>query len=368
MKVSKRILSLIIASTLVSTSLVGCGNSLDSTATVLTIGGEEVSAGVVNFYARYEQAMYESYYMSYFGEDMWSTDYGDGVTFQESTKEQIMSTIQELYVISQHAEELEISISDEELEVIEAAADDFMAANTNEESNELASVSRENVIEVLSLFTLQMKAEPIIKADVDTDTSEEDTVQKKMTLVSYSFYGTDEDGNEVTITDEERAMMYSNLEGLRELSSGTLLENAEEVGAPVAEVTFDSSNTTYDTSIISEADELELNKYSEVIETAEGYYLVQLTSLNDEAGTKAKIEEIISEREVELYVTTIETWIEEAGADVVTSVWKKVNFETLGITLPGITTDTESGVTTYETTYEFGNTGDEESTEETTEE
>lgn len=366
MKVNKRILSLILAATLVSTSVVGCG-SLDSTATVLTIGGEEVSAGVANFYARYQQSMYESYYMSYFGEDMWGTDFGDGITFQESTKDEIMTTLKELYVIKQHAEELEISISEEEQEAIEAAADEFMAANTDAEYNELASITRENAVEVLSLFTLQAKAEPIIKADIDTDTSEEDVIQKKMTLATYEFAYTNESEEYVVASEEEMGQMLSNLEGLKSLTSGTLFDNATEIGAAVTELTFDASNDMYDLAIITAADELGLNEYSDIIETPDGYHLVQLTDLYDEEATDAKIAEIIVSRENELYITTIDTWIEEAGAEVVNSVWKSVDFKTLGINLPGVTTDTESGVTTYESTYEFGNTDDAEDSDESEE-
>lgn len=367
MKANKKLLSLILAATLVSTSVVGCG-SLDSTATVLTIGGEEVSAGVANFYGRYQQSMYESYYMSYFGDDMWGTDFGDGATFQESTKDEIMATIQELYVIRQHAEELEISISDEEMEAIEASADEFMAANTDQEYNELASITRENVVEVLSLFTLQAKAAPIIKEDVDTDTSEEEVNQKKMTLVTYEFTYEDEEGTYLVYDDEEQAMMYSNLEGLKAVETGTLLENATEIGAAYTEITFDKNNEVYDAAIIMAADELGLYEYSEIIETADGYHLIQLTDLYDEEATQIAIAELISQREYDLYRETIDAWVEEAGAEIVSSVWDKVDFETLGINLPGVTTDTESGVTTYETTYEFGNTGEEsESTDQESE-
>lgn len=369
MKVSKKILSLILAATLVSTSVVGCG-SLDNQAVILTIGGEDVSAGVANFYARYLQAMEESYYMSYYGEDMWNIQYSDDETYQDAMKSNIMETIQELYVIRQHADELEISISEEELEAIEAVADEFMAANTNEEYNELGSVTRENVIEVLSLYTLQSKAQPIIVEDVDTDTSEEDTIQKRMTLVNYGFSYTNEEGETLEYTDEEKSQMYSNLENLATLTENDLLSNAATIEAPVQEVTFDANTTTYDVEIILAADDLGLNEYSEVIETATGYYLVQLTDLYDEEATNVVIANIISQREFDLYEETIDAWIAEAGTQIDNSVWKKVNFETLGVTMPGVETDSENGVTTYSNTYEYGSGVDSEESEEaeTTEE
>lgn len=369
MKVNKRILSLILAATLVSASLVGCGE-LDSTATVLTIGGENVSAGVANFYARYEQAMNESYYMSMLGEDMWIQDMGDGATFEDGTKADIMGKLQELYVISQRAEELEISISDEELEAINEAADAFIGANTNEEYNALTSITKENVVEVLTLFTLQNKAEPIIKADVDTDMNDEETVQKKMTIAGYLYSYTDEDGETVQYSEEEQGQMLSNLEGLKTLTSGNLLSNAEAIDVVVEELTFDKNSVTIDATVIEVADELGLNAYSDVIETAEGIYLVQLTSMYDKEASDIKIAEIIEERATELYNVTIQEWIEEAEAKVVDSVWNEIVFDKLKINLPGVTTDSDSGVTTYNSTYEYGSGQDseEEISEEETDE
>lgn len=364
MKINKKIMSLILAATLLSTSVVGCG-SLDNTANVLTVGGEEVSAGVANFYARYLQAMEESYYMSYYGEDMWSIAYSDDLTYEDQMKSNIMKTLKELYVVRQHAEELEIAISEEELEAITAAADEFMTANTNEEYNELASVSKENIVELLSLLTLQRKAEAAIKLGVDTDTSEEDTIQKKMTVTGYGFTYEDESGETVSFSEEELSQMYSNLEGLKSLTSDDLLANATAIEASTEEITFDAYTTTVDPEIIEIADDLGLKEYSEVIETADGYYLIQLTSLFDKEATDVRIEEIIAQREVDLYMDTIETWIQETTITVENSVWKKVNFETLGVNLPGVTTDAESGVTTYESTYEFGSDIDSEESEET---
>ncbi|MFQ9345301.1 MAG: hypothetical protein ACLR2O_06650 [Coprococcus sp.] len=42
-------------------------------AVVVKAGDEEITAGVANFYARYTQAQYETYFASYFGgDDMWT--------------------------------------------------------------------------------------------------------------------------------------------------------------------------------------------------------------------------------------------------------------------------------------------------------
>ena len=69
-RIEKRALILALAG-IMAASLTGCG-SLKDDAVVVKAGDEEITAGVANFYARYAQAQYETYFASYFGgDDMW---------------------------------------------------------------------------------------------------------------------------------------------------------------------------------------------------------------------------------------------------------------------------------------------------------
>lgn len=336
MRMNKKIVSVLLAATLASTAVVGCGgSSVDNSAIVLTVGGEEVAAGVINFYARYQQAMYETYYMSFMGEDMWVSDIGDGETYADSIKDGIMDTLQELYVVKQHAEDLGIELTEEELVAIEEAADAFMASNKDEEVNELVGATKDNVVEVLTLFKIQSLADPIIKADIDTEVSEEESDQKKMTVVSYDFTYNDEEGNTLVLSEEEQMDL---LEAADELlvtakESKDLLSAAEEAGVSVSEVTFDATSLTVDGNVVAAADELAKGEFTDVIETTTGYYVVQVTSLLDEEATAIKVEEILTARESALYDETITAWLEEATVSVVDSVWSQIDFQKLGVTM-----------------------------------
>ena len=59
----KRALILALAG-IMAASLTGCG-SLKDDAVVVKAGDEEITAGVANFYARYTQAQYETYFASF---------------------------------------------------------------------------------------------------------------------------------------------------------------------------------------------------------------------------------------------------------------------------------------------------------------
>lgn len=64
-----------VAGILAAVTITGCSAAPDNDATVVTVGTEKVSYGVANFYARMQQAQYESFYAGLMGmsaDTMWS--------------------------------------------------------------------------------------------------------------------------------------------------------------------------------------------------------------------------------------------------------------------------------------------------------
>ena len=59
----KRIIALAAVAALAMTTFVGCG-SVDNKEIVATVGDSKITAGMANFYARYQQPSFEEYYVS----------------------------------------------------------------------------------------------------------------------------------------------------------------------------------------------------------------------------------------------------------------------------------------------------------------
>ena len=148
-------------------SAAGCGSVKDSDV-VVTIGGEKVTVGVANFFARYQQAEYETYYSGVMGEDMWSTEISKGKSYEETVKNQILETLENMYVLEDHMGDYKVEITEEEKKKISEAAKAFDEANGLEEK-EAVSGTTENVERMLTLVTIQEKMQKAMVADVDTD-------------------------------------------------------------------------------------------------------------------------------------------------------------------------------------------------------
>lgn len=131
----RRIAVLTAASALALTSLTGC-TSWDNDEAVAKVGEEEIPAGVANFYARMQQAQYETYYapmMGTTGEALWQQEVEEGKTYEDGTKESLLTNLENLYLIRQHAEEYEIALTEEDTKAIEEAAKKFDEDNALEE-------------------------------------------------------------------------------------------------------------------------------------------------------------------------------------------------------------------------------------------
>ena len=204
----KKVAVLTLAGAIAAMSVTGCG-SIKEDATVATVGEEKITLGVANFYARLQQGQYETYYagmMGTTGEAMWSQDASDGKDYEEQTKDNIMESLENLYLLSQHASEYNVSLSDDEKKAIKDAAEQFGKDNTDQ-VKDVVSGSTDTIEKLLELLTIQNKMDTAIK-DTETvtadDITDDEAAQKSMQYVLFSYTTKDDSGNSTTLSDDEK--------------------------------------------------------------------------------------------------------------------------------------------------------------------
>lgn len=370
MQLRKRAAMAAAAAALAATTITGCSGSLDTEAVVMTVGDEEVTLGVANFYARMTQAQYEAYYLSMMSsngmtmtaEDMWNQEY-EGETTEQTTKDGLLESLQNMYLISQHAEEYGVSLTEEEQDAISEAAAQFDEDNTDE-AKEAVSGYKKDIEKYLELVTIQSKMDSPMREGVDEEVSDEEAAQKAMNYVFFSYTTTDESGNSAELSDDEKTALQTTAQNLSErVKAGEdMADVAEESSATVQEATFDGESTTYDADLIAAADALEeVGDVTDVIETDSGLYVAQLTSLLDRDATDARKDEIVEERRQEQYDSLLEEWRDATEISVDEKVWNKIDFIDQGVTI--ITseeedTSTDSSSSTDESTTDNGSADD----------
>ena len=151
----KRALILALAG-IIAASLIGCG-SLKDDAVVVKAGDEEITAGVANFYARYTQAQYETYFASYLGgDDMWSRNASDGKTYEESIKKTLLDDLKNMALLEEHMKDYDVKLTKAD----KALLDYFIQNDT------LNSISNASSALSLSTITIQRSINKLVSSEI----------------------------------------------------------------------------------------------------------------------------------------------------------------------------------------------------------
>lgn len=344
---------------LAASMLTGC-SSVNKNDVVMTVDDTKVTLGEAAFWLRYNQANTEMYLGGLFGDgNMWEQDlFGTGEAYGTTIKEQILEDIKEMVLMEQHASEYSVALTAEEEAAIDEAAQAFLEAN-DDKTLKAMYADAETVDRMLTLRTIREKMETEIKKGVDTNVTDEEAAQKSIQYVSFTASSTtDEDGNTVDPTDEEKEAVKQQAQDVIDVVNGgkTLEDAVAEVDEEknVVSSTYGDDNTTLNDALKEAADALSDGEIcAEPVEmsSGNGWYVVQMVSTFDEEATEDRKAEIITDRENDLVTTTLEGWEPEVY-EVDEELWAKITFN-VGFNAPEAETEaTEAGNTEAETTAE----------------
>ena len=348
----KRLTALVLTGAVTaSMALTGCGKSIDSDATAATLDGTKITYETANFIAQYTAATYDQYYLSYFGENMWTTDLNSsGSTFEEDTKESLLDQIEEYYLMKEHMDDYKVTLTDEETSAIAAAAKQFMEDNSTASQNAMGATEAA-VTELLTLRTIQTKMRAAIIADVDTTVSDDEAAQKTISYVAVSKTATSTATDDTTATDtaatdtstdsatdDAAAKAKTTATAILEAAqSGTLEDAADANSATVSTASYgesdlskDDNSTSLDVSVLKAADKLKEGAVAtELVETDDNYYIVRMDSEFDQSATDKKKETIVSDRQDDKYNEVLDAYKKDAKWTVEDDVWSQVDLEGL---------------------------------------
>ena len=375
-RTSAKVICGVLTAAMAATGLTACGDStvVDGTQTALVINDEEINLGKANFMLRYQQATMASYYetmSSMLGQE-YSLSFDalsdesdeDSPTVGENLKEDALTSIEQAFLMRQHASEYDVALTDEEVQGAKDAAAAFVEDNDAETLTKLG-VTQEDIEDVMQVYAIQSKMYDPMIADVDTEVSDEEAQQSSISYVQVSTEGTEteENGETVELTDEEKAEKKeiaqtfldrlnasedpatADFSDLRteindELNAQRRAEEAaadtaedgtdaaedstDEIYLTASETTFGADDEDLDEALKEAAQTLSDGQvYAEVIEGENAYYVVRMNSVLDREATDSQKETIVQERQAEAYSNQLDTWVEESDISV-KRAWNKL--------------------------------------------
>ncbi len=345
----RRAAAIALCSAVGASALTGCGSTkIDGTKTVMTVGDEDVSLGVVSYYAKYQQAMMYSYYGSYFSNGFFDTSIAatssnDGETYGEQIRNTCLDDIKKMVVISQHAADYDVALTDEEEQTIADIAQNYIDSNS-EEVREKVGASYDDVVRLLELQTIQSKMMDPLVENVDTNVTQEEAQQSKVTYIAVSTDDTASEADseaESTTADAEAdgpsadaqakaEQVLAALQSEDDIANADMNTIAQGIDADLSAVEghYTTSNTTdgsVDSAVVEAVEGLEDGTLVDhVITGSDGttLYIARFDLLDDETYTETTKESIIRSRKQDEYDSVTDGWMEETEIKVNQSVLK----------------------------------------------
>ena len=171
--------------------LAGCGSAINNDAVVVNIndGEDTVKLGYANFVAHYNQAGYDMYYRSYFGDEYWSNDLaGDGKTMEDTVKEQVMKDLERFYVSGVHAADYNVELTADDEKAIADAAKKFLDDNEEDAIRQMGA-TQEYVERFLKDQTISTRVQQAIEKDADVKVDEKEA---ERSTIAYTYFLTTE--------------------------------------------------------------------------------------------------------------------------------------------------------------------------------
>lgn len=319
MKIKKIAASVLAVAMMLSVALTGCSTTgkINADATGATLNGKEISLGFMNFVARYQQAMSDLSYLSYFGAGMWTMEMTEGVTMEQSVKEEVLTSIQTMYLLEEHMADYSVTLTEEDMAAIEEATAKFMSDNSKKAINQLGA-TEEYVKEMLRLYTIEHKMREAIYAATTVEVSDEEAAQR-----TFSYFRMD------IPEGADTASLLATAEELAKAAKDDFEGTAESNEYTVYDYSYGADEAYMDAAVIAVADELKEGEISGVITTEDYYYIIRLDSEFDETATADKKESMIASKKAEEYQAICDGYIAEATFDVNKDEWATVTFDRL---------------------------------------
>lgn len=348
-------------------TMTGCGTSggqgevtKNGNKTLFTYDGVDVSLKKAWIYAKMTAAQYEASYSTYFGEDFWSMDMGtdeegNTTTFEEYAKEQIVARIKQSIVLNNHAEEAGASLSEEE----EEQCAEYAAAFAEDESGAKilaeCGATEEDMTEIYEENALASKVQEYMIKDTDTNVSDDEARETTITRVVFATTTTDDDGNTVDMSAEEKAQVLATAQSaLAKLQAGT------DIADIAKEQEYTNTSETFAAGESEEGEAFEqllatMNDgdiTQEVQECDNGYVIARLDAYTDAEATQSNRESIISERQQTKFSEVYDGWTKDLEAewnydeDVDQELWAELILHAEDSTATETTTETAPAETT----------------------
>lgn len=373
----KKIISTLLIFTLALTLVTGCsksGGSENSKKLTVTVGDSKVYLDEMMYYIfmnEYQLDQYDQMYKAYMGTSYWDMEYSEGVTMREFAKTSTMDMVVQYEILYAEAKKAGYELTAEEKETLPTNVEQFMSAITEEqlEKTGLTKEIVETVVEKL-MVTSRYIQDMIDKFEIDdaaiTATVDKDELKQYNTQALFVETSTiDEEGKTVAFSDKEKADAKKKIDAVLEKAKAG--DEFDKIVEGQEEIQKQDNNFVIGQGAVSEEYEklakgLKNDEVTDVVETADGYYIIKMVNNNSDESYKAEVDKKISEEEQKQFEAEYAKIKETYKVTINDEVWNEI---VMGETTLIQAEDTSAAEGTTEESSDAAQDSDSESADDT---
>lgn len=337
---------------------------------IFTINGEKVylSDIMVDIYMNESTGAYmNSLYQQNYGSDYWSIVNDDGVTNAELLKDNSIEVIMQKYMMYHEALDNGYTLSDEEKQTAESQAKEVFDQMTSKTKNK-TGISKQDIVDYYEMKALadRYKSAWIDTFDIDDValTADIDPAQYRQYDIQYyyiPFSGTNDSGEAVDMTDDEKAAAveelkasYDDIAGLADFttyvnnSSGqSNTEEGQATPTPAPGPTapegskikyasksfIETDETNFDAELLADIKKMNNEEISsKVVQDSKGCYIIKMVNNNSTERYDSECESVITSAENEKFNEEIDNLeVEKYLIEFNDDEWDKLEFGSVTI-------------------------------------
>lgn len=298
---------------------------------IFRIGDASCSRSEIMVYLTNMQNQYEKIY----GQAIWEKKIGD-ITVEQKIKNVVLARVAQIKTMNLLAEKQGVSLSEEEQQTVQEAAQDYYSSLTETEIT-LLQVTQEEIAKLYEEYALANKVYNLIIQDTNPEISDDEARTVTVSQIFIKTVTTGADGQQTEMTEASKQAAY---EKIRDISK--LLKEGEDFDTLAAryneagQITVSFGKGTMDEAYEEAAFNLGKDEIGDVVQTATGYVILKCVSTFDREQTQINKGKILKQRKEEAFSQIYDEFTRTQIRNLNDALWNSVTF----IHDPEVTTST----------------------------
>lgn len=307
--IRKRMAVLGLSAVLTITGLTGCGTQTKLVFTtglsgnqVFKIGSETCIMPEIMIYL----TTFYNQYANIYGKEMWNYDFG-GVSLEEHVKDEVLSKLAQIKIMNLMAEERDITLSEEEEEKVSKAAEIYYEA-LSEGLKKQENITKDITQKVYEEYTIANKVYENITEAADMEISDDEA---RTVTVQQIFFQDKECEKQI----------------LDRIQAGEAFETIAAEVSQEQQLVQSYARGMVDAAFEKVLFAMDAGEISDVIQTADGYYIVKCISTMDFEATQENKLVLAEKRKKEAFSKAYTEIAKNTHSQFRDKQWEKLTLE-----------------------------------------